>query len=75
MVKVEVQDTVGTGEAAAWTHHTLSAHTDAVRIFVGAARSVVHQLLHVSNIPSLFGLAIKVASFLGCIRGGLKLFS
>lgn len=60
-------------EAAVGTHHTFSSHTYAVWIFVGTSSSIVHQLLHVGNIPSLFGLAVKVASFLGCIKGRLIL--
>lgn len=57
---------------AAITHHTLSPHTYAVRIFVRTARSIVHQLFHISNVASLFGLTVKVASFLGCIRWRIK---
>lgn len=56
---------VGTNFFVAAHFHTFSSHTYAVWIFVGTSSSIVHQLLHVGNIPSLFGLAVKVASFLG----------
>lgn len=59
------------GEAAV-THHALSSHTYAIRIFVRTARSIVHQLFHISDVASLFGLTVKVASFLGCIRWRIK---
>lgn len=45
--------------------HTLSSHTDAIRVSVRAARPIVHQLFHISDISSLFGLTVKVASFPG----------
>lgn len=45
--------------------HTLSSHTYAVGVFVGTARPVVHQLLHVGDVAGLLGLTVKVASFLG----------
>lgn len=57
---------------ARWTHHTLPSHTYAVRVFVRAACSIVDQLFHISDISSLFGLTVKVASFLGCIRWRIR---
>ena len=45
-------------------YHTLSAHADAVRILVGAARAVMHQLFHIRHISRLLGLAVQVATFI-----------
>lgn len=47
-------------------HHALPAHADAVGVLVGAARSVVHQQLHIGNVPRLPRLAVQVAPLVCC---------
>lgn len=52
------------------THPAVPAHTQAEGVLVGAAGAVVYHAFHGHHFPSFLGLAVQVASLLGCKGSG-----